>query len=174
MQIPIDQFGVMGPDPINGRWSKMIPGYFKLNVDESFRDGRSTYTGVLRDHQGMWLWLFTGVALLHSALEAEAHALLMGLKLLLQRQIFCAMVESDSSTVIYLLHGYTNPLHPLADLVDDCKHLHRLLWSSPITWVAHSCNLLADGLARLGHSFGEFPCFVCFDAYPPQLEELCL
>lgn len=84
------------------------------------------------------------------------------------------MVELDSSTIINLLHEYTDPLHPLADLVGECKRLHRLLWSSPITWIARSCNLLVDGLAKLRHSFREFPCFVFFDACPPQLEELSL
>lgn len=56
IQIPLDQFGITGPDIANGRWTKPPPGYLKPNVDGSFRDGRAAFGGVLRDHHGMWIW----------------------------------------------------------------------------------------------------------------------
>ena len=55
-----------------------------------------------------------------------------------------------------------------------CKSLHRQLWSSPVFWTSRSCNMLADGLAKLGHTLGDRPCFMFFDSCPPQVEELLL
>lgn len=75
MNTPLDKFGFFGPDPINGRWCKPPPGYFKLNMDGSFRDGRATYAGVLRDHLGSRIWGFTGISHVQSCLAAELHAL---------------------------------------------------------------------------------------------------
>ena len=174
MTIPVDQFGLFGPDPINGRWCKPPPGYLKLNVDGSFRDGRATFAGVLRDHRGVWMWGFTGVSHVSSSLAAELHALSQGLMLLIQRHAFRTLIEPDSSEAINLLHDYVEPEHPLSAQLVTCKSLHRQLWSSPVFWTVRSCNMLADGLAKFGHMLGDSPCFVFFDSCPPQLEELLL
>ena len=89
MQIPLDQFGVLRPNIVNGRWTKPPPGYLKLNVDGSFCDGRAAFGGVLHDHHGMWIWGFAGVVNLQSALAVKLHALNIGLRLLMQRNCSC-------------------------------------------------------------------------------------
>lgn len=48
-----------------------IPGYLKLNVHGSFRDGVGTFGGVLRRETGEWLWGFTGKCGNTSPLHAE-------------------------------------------------------------------------------------------------------
>lgn len=54
MTVTINQFRVYTFDPINSRWSPPVPGFFKLNVNGGFRDGRNFYGGVLRNNQGHW------------------------------------------------------------------------------------------------------------------------
>ena len=52
MQTQFESFNGFGLDLVNGRWLCSPPGYFKLNIDGSMRDGRVTYDGLLRDHEG--------------------------------------------------------------------------------------------------------------------------
>ena len=82
------------------------------------------------------------------------------------------LVETDASTVFTFLHGSTDPLHPLRELICEGKHLHRLIWTAPITWVPRTCNMLADGVAKLDHTMAHFPCFQFFDVCPPLMEVL--
>lgn len=43
-------------DPMTGRWFKPPPGY----VDGNVRNGPATFSGVLRNHEGKWVWGFAG------------------------------------------------------------------------------------------------------------------
>lgn len=51
MQLRVEGFHGVHPDPINGRWFCPPPGYVKLNVDGSVRDGKAMYGGLLRTKQ---------------------------------------------------------------------------------------------------------------------------
>ena len=42
------------------RWFKPRPGYLKINVDGSVRDGNATYWRLLMNDDGQWLWGYTG------------------------------------------------------------------------------------------------------------------
>lgn len=118
----------------------------------------------------MAIWGFAGVVNLQSALAVELHALNMGLRLLMQRNCPRVLVETDVSTVITLMHGSTDLLHPLGELICEGKRLHHLIWTAPITWVPCTCNMLVDGVAKLGHTMAYFPCFQFFDVCPPAME----
>lgn len=49
MQLRMDDLHGLHLDPVNGRWFRPPPGYVKLNVDGSVRDGNSAYGGLLRN-----------------------------------------------------------------------------------------------------------------------------
>lgn len=49
MHITLDQLNYHNVDPVNNCWIRPPPGYYKLNVDGDFLDGRWTYGGLLRD-----------------------------------------------------------------------------------------------------------------------------
>lgn len=86
MQLRIESFHGIYLDLINGRWFRPPPGYVKLNVDDSARDGSATYGGLLRDEKGHWGWGFTGSCGCNSILYAELMAMKEGLIALHQKK----------------------------------------------------------------------------------------
>ena len=88
MQLVMDNFGIIGYDPINGRWSKLSPGYFKLNVDNNSREGKVIFGGILRDHQCNRVCNLSGNSSMHLTLATELLTLQTGLQLLLDRGYF--------------------------------------------------------------------------------------
>lgn len=124
MQLKFEQSSFLSLDPVNGRWIKPPPGFLKLNVDGSCRDGWIAFGGVLQDDNGNWLWGFAGKGGFQTTLYAELSALKHGLNMILERDHLCIVVESDSSQAINLIHDNVDASHPLLELILSCKRLH--------------------------------------------------
>ena len=75
MQLKEDSFYKFHLDPMNGRWFYPPPGYVKLNVDGSVRDGQATFDGLLGDHEVSWMWGFVGSCWFSSPLYAKLMAM---------------------------------------------------------------------------------------------------
>lgn len=135
MQIASNQAQNFNFDPINGRWTWPPPGYYKMNVYGGLLNGCGTFGGLLRDVGGAWVWGFAEKCAAHDPLEMELRALQRGLRTLVDKNLSRMIVESDSSHVINLIHGFPYETHPHLHLILECKRLHTLLWSSSIIYV---------------------------------------
>ena len=152
MQLRVEGFHGIHLDPMNGRWFRPPPGYVKLNVDWSVRDGEATYGGLLRDDICRWQWGFSSFCGCSSPLYAELLALKEGLQGLLHHQCLRVIVESDSSEVVQLVNGLPDEDHPLLQLILDCKRFHSKFLNCTITYVSRTYNYSADCLAKFGHT----------------------
>ena len=152
MKLRVEGFHGFHLDPLNGRWFRPPPGYVKLNIDGSVRDGEATYGGLLRDDEGGWKWSFSGFCGFSSPLFAELMALKEGLQGLVNHHCLRIIVESDSSEVVQLVNGFPDYDHPWLQLILECKRLHSLLLNCAITYVPRTYNYSADCLAKYGHN----------------------
>lgn len=71
IQIATKEFSIFYCDPVNGKWSPPLSGYLKLNVYGSFKDGRGSFGGILRDNDGNWVWGFSSKCSNSNPLNAE-------------------------------------------------------------------------------------------------------
>ena len=172
MQLREESFHGFHLDPMNGRWFLPPPGYVKLNVDGSVINGNATYGGVLRDHEGNWVWGFTGSCGHSSPLAAELLALKEGLVAVLNNRCLCVIIESDSSIAVQLINGYPEENHPFMHIILECKSLFRRIWSCSITYVPRNYNNSADCIAKLGHTICSLGESVWFNEPPSSLLEV--
>lgn len=153
-------------DPMNSRWFRPPPGYYKLNVDGSYREGKATNGGVLGDVTGQWVWRFTGCSGCTSTLHAELMGL-GGLTAICDRNLLRVIIETDSAQVVKLVNDFLEEEHPYFHIILACKRLHRLNWSCHITYVPRNYKKSADCITKLGHSVCANASFVWFDVAPP-------
>lgn len=152
MTIPLLALQGLNLDLINGRWFHSPPGFYKLNVDGSVRDGDSTYGGLLRNHLGERIWEFVGKV----AGASTPHGLLTikeGLLTMHRHGLLKVIIESDSSEAVQLVNGYLNSHYTHFALSLECKNLHKRVWRSSMSFVPRSYNTAADSIAKLGHTF---------------------
>lgn len=111
-------------DQVNGRWVKPIPGYYKLNVDGSFQDGKAAYGGLLRNDAGQLIWGFVGYCGFTNALHAELMALKERLSTFHNKNALRVVIESNSSQAVNLVLGFLDESYLMLDLILECKCLH--------------------------------------------------
>lgn len=104
-----------------------MAGHFKLDVDGS-RNANDLIGagGVIRDSYGVWCFGFMQNIGVGEVLNAEAWGMLTGLKIAVDLKISHLEVESDSSTLINLLHCNDVGLHLLGNLLANCNHLIQI------------------------------------------------
>ena len=87
----------------------MIP---KLNVDGCSRGnpGRSGRSGILRDSSEHFIFAFSRVFGVANSLQVELKALLVGVRLCVQKGFLAVHVESDSLLLVRMFHGELGPL----------------------------------------------------------------
>lgn len=97
-------------------WSYPAAGKIKLNTDGSVKEecGRYGYGRVIRDDKGQWLGGYYGKLNQCNSLEAELHAILVGLELIRSDQRNTVIVESDSSVAVNLAKAPRDEGHPMA------------------------------------------------------------
>lgn len=103
-------------------------------------------------------------------MAAELLALKVGLQCLVEQDCFRVLIETDSSEVKNLLHNFEDLVHPFWELILDCKYPNRILWSCPIAWVPHQCNICADCLAKAWACTNYCIVFYVFDVCLPSME----
>ncbi|KAM7514052.1 hypothetical protein LguiA_003635 [Lonicera macranthoides] len=111
MQIKGKQIMYLVIDPVNGRWTCPPPSYVKLNIDGSYRDNCGTYAGILRYENGNWIWEFYGRCCRSNPLHAELLGMCEGLRAVRDRRVLRVLVETDSSQVVNLVHGFPDECH---------------------------------------------------------------
>lgn len=93
--------------PINVKWSKPMLRWHKLNTDGSAlgNPGLVGGGGIIRDHNGMWVWGFSRAIETASSVEAELWALRDGLKLCISLNLQAVEIDLDAKVVVDWVSG---------------------------------------------------------------------
>jgi len=133
-------------------WVRPPDGWVKLNVDASFVAATGCAgTGVVaRDSTGKikltaWRALFN----CSSAVEAEAHACVEGIRLASQWCHGPIILESDCARVVQALSSKSVDRSEISFIVAEGKELSQLLMELKIVKVSRDCNKVANELAAL-------------------------
>ncbi|KAJ1418065.1 Ribonuclease H domain [Sesbania bispinosa] len=132
------------------RWSFPIPGWIKVNVDGSLRQGsnRAGCGGVFRGADGKWILGFSMNLGRGSVLFAELKAVELALRIAWDNGFTHICVESDSLLAISLIEKGSSPHHPFASIL---KHIHCWKQKNWQVTFAHSFregNRVADWFAN--------------------------
>ncbi|KAK8985639.1 hypothetical protein V6N11_068887 [Hibiscus sabdariffa] len=138
-------------DPI--LWKRPEPGWTCLNVDGAVSsvNGTGSIGGLLRDHEGTWLYGFQkGIGMCNS-LHVELWAIFTGLEFAWEHGIEILQVQSDCKEAVQML----NAIHAVScpfPLVRAIAKLCQRGWVVDITWIARDGNRAADALAKSADS----------------------
>lgn len=130
-----------------------IAGRYKVNTDGSVTksNGKYGFAGIIRDTEANWLGGFYGKLEECSSLEAEIHAMFMGLEVVKSKHLEQMILETDSQVAYSLIKEWSDTEHQMAALIGDVKALCMELKIKD----QHSLregNQCADFLAKLGAS----------------------
>ncbi|PHU06646.1 hypothetical protein BC332_23135 [Capsicum chinense] len=118
-----------------------------LNTDATFIPGteHATIAGIFRNCTGAWLLGFINQILVSNPLEAEIHALLLGLSLALEYKFLSLEINLDCQQVVNLLREMPNTS---SSLISNWRCLLRTLGNPQVKHVYREQNKLADAMAR--------------------------
>ncbi|XP_074314099.1 uncharacterized protein LOC141649305 [Silene latifolia] len=132
-------------------WTKPGGGVAKINVDAFVKEGVGTGLGaVCRDVRGEVNWLVVDQRRWDmEPKEAEAEALLLGVKEAARRSIRDIIMKSDCQVLIKALrtreHGRSDYYLILDDILFACNSFNSVQWS----FVGRESNKVAHEIARL-------------------------
>ncbi|XP_074289594.1 uncharacterized protein LOC141614747 [Silene latifolia] len=133
-----------------GGWVRPDKGMVKINIDAGVIEGVGTGWGVVcRDENGEVMWGYTeqGLGEMEPS-EAEAEAILSGVKEALKRGCKRAVVESDCQTIIEILRNRKrgrSTLHSIAaEILSLCCQFDFVSWS----FVRRQFNSVAHSLGH--------------------------
>ncbi|KAM0997406.1 hypothetical protein ACFX13_007378 [Malus domestica] len=166
-------------------WSFPRHGWYKLNVDGSYRSGCIAGGGVIRNQDGEWLSGFAeNLGTGKKPIEAEVWALYRGLELAWNYGWYPIEVETDSAmavTLVFspvqlypkhpqfnLIHKSLNQIRNSENLIRNCLNLLNQIQNYSLQHVYRQKNSVADFLANFGLTLG-LGCHY-FDAPPPGCE----
>jgi ribonuclease HI len=134
-------------------WQKLQPGWAKINTDASFclNNATGAWGAVLRNSTGDVLLSAWG-PLSHcvSATEAEASAMLNGLKAIIPIYFGPLQVESDSAILVNELRDAAPSRSIIAGTVRDIKNILMSMPDALVLKINRDGNKVADMLASLG------------------------
>jgi ribonuclease HI len=135
------------------RWSKPPPGWTKLNVDGAWeeKEMRGGTGMILRDEEGNTI--VTACKHLKSCaspLEAEALAVVEGLKIAVTRTDRPIMLESDCLELISMMKEVGVNRSSLATTINEAKRLWSEAIGCNISHISREVNEVSHTLARLG------------------------
>ena len=130
-------------------WSKPPQGVYKLNFDASWGGGVGGFTGhIIRDSDGKVCSIGRSKISASSAIQAEAEALLQGLRSALQLGIKKLEIEGDNLSVINAIKGtWTTPWEIKAILEDVRNYIKQVEYIN-YYYCFREGNQAADFLAR--------------------------
>ncbi|CAL0327373.1 unnamed protein product [Lupinus luteus] len=136
------------------RWFPPDVGWCKLNTDGSFSAQRKIAAcgGVVRDHNGNFLFAFSKHLGNCTVMQAELWGILYGLKLVQQRGFRKTSTETDSSSSVQLISSGCPQTHPYFSLVADIQSLILAMDQVLCTHIFREANSVADELAKFGLS----------------------
>ncbi|KAG6466890.1 hypothetical protein ZIOFF_075312 [Zingiber officinale] len=129
-------------------WRRPDDGWFKLNTDGSSRGnpGESSYGAIVRDHSGQVVVARQGVLGEGSNIRAELMAILRGLELCVDRQLFPIWLESDSLVALHII-GSSGISWELREEILRIRRLVRQ-YGVRCTHIYREGNAAADFLAN--------------------------
>jgi ribonuclease HI len=141
------------------QWSAPPPGWTKLNIDGSFcaSNGTGGAGFVLRDSNGKVL--VAACVQLHNcaeAEEAEASAALLGLLQMENLQDANMIIESDCYAVVKALLSNDQDRSKWCAVLEEAKACTRSFAACRVLHVRREANRVADALARLARTSGDF------------------
>ncbi|KAJ1389357.1 Ribonuclease H domain [Sesbania bispinosa] len=132
------------------KWIPPPQNWFKINLDGavSHLNKLAGCVGVLRDYLGNFQWAFSAFLVDCSIMFAKLHAILLGIKLAINRKLTKVVFESDSSSAIRFIQFGCDQAHLCSSLVDNIRKLIdsilEVVWSH--TW--REGNFLANAFAN--------------------------
>ena len=125
----------------------------RIDVDGSVRHHfQAACGGVIRNSEGSWLIGFCKSLGLHSVIEAELYAILLGLKLGHQMGFRKILLYSDSlDAVNVLMRDSCHEDHPLRAVIREIRDLLFQDWDVTIHYTPRDNIACADYMAKEGH-----------------------
>ncbi|KAE8786510.1 hypothetical protein D1007_39664 [Hordeum vulgare] len=133
-------------------WTRLPPGYTKLNVDASFDPDllQGTVGTILRDNAGKFIAASNYVVdVCFDMFKAEALALRFGLNLAMSVGCNKLIVNPDNTDVIASMQEGGNSSGTTATILDDCYHMARDFTHVRYDRCHREANSVADKLARI-------------------------
>lgn len=133
-------------------WSAPDPGVVKLNCDGAVGclGEIAAAGGILRDHLGGFILGFASGLGECSVVEAEIHAIQMGIKLANLKRIRKMIIETDSLDAVRLIKEGCSSLHPLFSLISDVQDMLRSDQELSLNHIFREANSVADCFAKSG------------------------
>lgn len=131
------------------RWMRPIRGRYKLNVDGSARNGDITGGGIIRDEFGNMMAGFSYFYGRGTIMRAEYLALLDGLSMCNNMEIWELDIESDSKVVVTTILDKDTTSWAYIHILRRC--CTRWRDSFQIRHIFREANRLADRCADLAH-----------------------
>ncbi|GAV81935.1 RVT_3 domain-containing protein [Cephalotus follicularis] len=142
------------PIPVrHGIWIKLrVPhfGTLKLNTNGSCIDNACAGGGAVRDHTGMLVLAFSSSFGTGNSAEAEAKAMLLGLRLCSERGLSIYFMELDSLFIVNCFNDPWDPPWAIEYILRDNKNL--IPYNATISHFFGEGNGLADRLAAHGRT----------------------
>ncbi|OMO88470.1 reverse transcriptase [Corchorus capsularis] len=147
-------------------WIPPLQGWFKLNSDGSVEGnpGIAGSGGAIRDDQGQWVAGYSRKIGYTSSLQAEFWGLRDGLILAHSKGIQKLEVNVDALNVITLINNADISVHPLGNIIYDCRMLMQRFPCLNLSHCFREGNMVADALANNGRV--QQMSFSVFDVIP--------
>ncbi|WCJ29809.1 Retrovirus-related Pol polyprotein from type-1 retrotransposable element R2 [Euphorbia peplus] len=156
-------------------WSPPIGESYKLNCDAAIIADKfiCSLGMVIRNASGqpMVSACFPNVRC-NNVAEAEALAVLYGIKLALDCSLYQLEVETDSSSVVHALQDVSPYRNELGLICEDIRCLTACFSCITFNHVSRDANGLAHSLAHFASSLDNF--IICMESVPPScIPDLC-
>ncbi|OMO81979.1 hypothetical protein CCACVL1_12120 [Corchorus capsularis] len=133
-------------------------------TEQSSNPGAAGSGGTIRDDQGNWIVGYARNIGDATSLQAEFWGLRDGLRLAFTKGIQNLDVNVDASLVINLIENADISIHPLGNIISDCRSLMQNFHNVKISHCYREGNMAADALANKGRMLDEH--FVVFNDIP--------
>ncbi|KAI0530933.1 hypothetical protein KFK09_000481 [Dendrobium nobile] len=137
------------------KWTKAPQGFYKLNVDESFKTIKAGCAGLIQDHNGHVIVAFAGPSVANNAIMTELDALNYGVHLCLSLGIINLWIEVDAMLVIHYIFSKVNDNPKYFYTMREIKQCLSTINFS-ITHIYREANYAAYFLANFGCNLLEF------------------
>ncbi|KAL5741464.1 hypothetical protein ACOSP7_028196 [Xanthoceras sorbifolium] len=161
--------------PSSLRWQPPVGLVLKMNVDAALNksSGQVGLGIVIRNCYGD-LVLAVGISssYVFDVAEAEAKAVLEGVRLASARGLVPLCIESDSQCVVKLCNGISSTRCCLDNIIHDIQVLCRSLDIVSISHVFRGCNSVAHSIAKW--ALGRNSSTIWFSVFLPWLRKIVL
>jgi len=112
------------------KWIPPLNNIIRANVGDSSvsNPGRSSFGGLMRNHNGEWMLGLSGFCGITSCLTTELYVIFHGLRIACDVGHMNIIRESDSRMALDLIMSYIQPYHPRAPLINQIVQLQHRDW----------------------------------------------